>query len=263
MAHIVADVTPSAEKIFSSLWPGPISVILPKKCTVPQNLCAGLDTVAVRAPMHEKFREVLREVRAPLAAPSANKSNKVSPTQACHALQNFGAQCPPVLDGGSCIHGLESTVLDLTDEQPIILRPGPISRDQIERCLNAHVIVKDASVNPIGFEQKCPGQTQKHYSPQLPLILKESFVDLQSVPLNYDSDIVLCLQTEEEDYFKKHNCATIRLSKDGKSNEIAQNLYHCLQKADTLDKLRILTHKLEKPDALGVAINDRLTRAAF
>lgn len=262
MVQNVAEITPHATKVFNDFWPGPLSVILPKRSNVPLNLCAGLDTVAVRAPVHEKFREVLRKIKSPLAAPSANKSNKVSPTQAYHVLQNFKNECPPVLDGGPCKHGLESTVLDLSDDIPIILRPGPISQNEIEKCLNTPVLVKDSTVSTIIEKQKCPGQTLRHYSPQLPLILTDSFRELKSLPLNFDSDIILCFEKDEEDYFKNRNFTTIRLAKDGQSHEIAKNLYHCLQKADSIDKLRILTHKIEMPDALGIAINDRLTRAA-
>jgi L-threonylcarbamoyladenylate synthase len=262
MAECVSFVNKHATLLFKEFWPGPLSVILPKKKVVPSNVCAGLNTVAVRSPAHKQFRAVLKMVDAPIAAPSANKSNKVSPTLASHLLSNFGSQCPPVLDGGPCNFGLESTVLDLSVDVPVILRPGPISQKDVEQCLKTQVLLQENLIKSGNQPLKSPGQTQNHYSPKTPIFLTESFTDLQNTPLIKNSDVILCLNTVEENYFKNRCLSTIRLSRHGESYEIAHNLYDSLQKADKLGKSRILVHRIEQPDALGIAINDRLTRAS-
>ena len=262
MAERVSLVNKHATLLFKEFWPGPLSVILPKKKVVPSNVCAGLNTVAVRSPAHDQFRAVLEMVNAPIAAPSANKSNRVSPTLASHLLSNFGSRCPPILDGGSCNFGLESTVLDLSVDVPVILRPGPISQNDLELCLNTQVLLPENLTKSGKKPLKSPGQTQHHYSPKTPIFLTESFTDLQNTPLIKNSDVILCLNTVEENYFKNRCLSTIRLSRLGESREIAHNLYDSLQKADKLGKSRILIHKIEQPDPLGIAVNDRLTRAS-
>ena len=262
MVETVCTVNKHANRLFEKFWPGPLSVILPKKKVVPSNVCAGLNTVAVRSPAHTHFRAVLEQVNAPIAAPSANKSNKVSPTHASHLLSNFGSQCPPILDGGPCNFGLESTVLDLSVEVPIILRPGPVSQKDLEQCLNTQVLLPENLTKAGEQAHKSPGQTQSHYSPKTPVFLLESLIDLRNTPMTKDSDVILCHNSKDENYFKNRYLPTIRLSRLGESNEIAHNLYDALQKADNLGKSRILVHRIEQPDALGIAINDRLTRAS-
>ena len=262
MCELVAKINPSALKILDAFWPGPLTIVLPKKPIIPPNTCAGLSTVAVRAPNHKSFREVLKKVNAPIAAPSANRSNKVSPTTAGHVLHNFGKDCPPILDGGTCEHGLESTVLDLDSNLPQILRPGPISKEEIEQCLNCTVIEAFVHEEISSKLLKSPGMGSKHYSPTTPIILKESYNALSFENLNPDDDLIICSSLEEEENFRHYHFATLLLSKSGKLNEIAKNLYHTLQIADSMNKKRIIMHKIEGSDNLAIAINDRLLRAS-
>lgn len=262
MCELVAKINPFALKILDAFWPGPLTIVLPKKPIIPFNTCAGLSTVAVRAPNHKSFREVLKKVNAPIAAPSANRSNKVSPTTAGHVLHNFGKDCPPILDGGTCEHGLESTVLDLDSDLPQILRPGPISKEEIEQCLDCTVTEAfvDEEINSNSL--KSPGMGSKHYSPITPIILKESFNALFFENLNSNDDLIICSSLEEEVNFSRYHFATLSLSKSGELNEIAKNLYHTLQIADSMNKKRIIMHKIEGSDNLAIAINDRLLRAS-
>ncbi len=262
MCELVAEINPLARKVLDAFWPGPLTIVLPKKPVIPFNTCAGLSTVAVRAPDHKSFREVLKKVNAPLAAPSANRSNKVSPTTAGHVLHNFGKDCPPILNGGTCKHGLESTVLDLDSDFPQILRPGPISKEEIEQCLHCNVIetfeYQENSSNP----SKSPGAGSKHYSTRTPIILKENFDKLSIENLEPNFDLIICSNLKEEESFRNNHFATLLLSKSGQLNEIAKNLYHTLQIADSMNKKRIIMHKIEGSENLAIAINDRLFRAA-
>lgn len=262
MCELVAKINPFALKILDTFWPGPLTIVLPKKPIIPFVTCAGLSTVAVRAPDHKSFREVLKKVNAPIAAPSANRSNKVSPTTPGHVLHNFGKDCPPILNGGTCEHGLESTVLDLDSDLPQILRPGPISKEEIEQCLNCTVIEAFADQENSSNSLKSPGMRSKHYSPRTPIILKESFDELSFENLDPNHDLIICSNLEEEENFSRYHFATLLLSKNGKLNEIAKNLYHTLQIADSMDKKRIIMHKIEGSENLAIAINDRLLRAS-
>tara|TARA_B100001093_G_scaffold350355_1_gene334897 strand:- start:1185 stop:1979 length:795 start_codon:yes stop_codon:yes gene_type:complete len=262
MCKLVAQINPLALKIFDAFWPGPLSVVLPKKPVVPFNTCAGLTTVAVRAPAHKLFRGVLKKVGAPIAAPSANRSNEVSPTTANHVLHNFGKDCPPILNGGACEHGLESTVLDLDSKIPQILRPGPISKKEIEECLGCSILESLSDNENSSSRLKSPGMGSKHYSPRTPIILKENFDELSIESLNPNLDLIICSNLEEEENFSNYHFATLLLSKSGKLNEIAKNLYHTLQIADSMNMKRIIIHKIEGSQNLAIAINDRLSRAA-
>ena len=262
MCELVAKINPLALKILDTFWPGPLTVVLPRKPVIPFNTCAGLTTVAVRAPDHNLFREVLKKVNAPIAAPSANRSNKVSPTTAGHVLHNFGIDCPPILNGGICKHGLESTVLDLDSDLPQILRPGPVSKEEIEECLHCKVIEAFAEQKNSSNRLKSPGMGSKHYSPRTPIILKENFNELSIESLDPNLDLIICSDLEEEENFSNYHFSTLLLSKSGKLNEIAKNLYHTLQIADSMNKKRIIMHKIQGPENLATAINDRLLRAS-
>ncbi len=262
MASNLAFVTNHALSIFEEFWPGPLTVILKKRECVPLNVCAQLDSVAVRSPSHPKFREVLSLVNAPLAAPSANKSNKVSPTSAEHVFNNFGCHSPPILDGGPCSYGLESTVLDLSGTTPAILRPGPINIKQIENCLNTPVCNKYGAKSNANTAQISPGQFRKHYSPETPLILMENFEELRSAKLNSNTDLILCMNSTDTDYFQSLNFSTLKLSNSGNPNEVAFNLYALLLTADSFKKNRIITYKIQQNSEISSAINDRLTRSA-
>lgn len=262
MASNLAFVTNYACSIFEEFWPGPITVILKKRECVPSSVCADLDTVAVRSPSHSKFREVLSLVNAPLAAPSANKSNKVSPTTAEHVFNNFGRQSPPILDGGPCSFGLESTVLDLSGNSPAILRPGPINLTQIENCLNTPISINYKTKSDANSAQISPGQFHKHYSPETPLILMDNFEELKSSKLNSESDLILCMNSIDSNYFQSLNFSTLKLSNSGNPNEVAFNLYASLITADSFKKNRIITYKIHQMSEISSAINDRLTRSA-
>ena len=168
MAKHCVEVFPAlAEKLARAFWPGPLTLVLPRAKIIPKNVTAGGDTVGVRWPSHPLIQAVIRECGFPLAAPSANLSNQVSPTNAAHVRQQLHGKIPAIVDGGQCSVGIESAVLDLTVSPPEILRPGMIHRESL---VAAGLPVAAGRRNEIGT-LKSPGQLKKHYAPRAELML--------------------------------------------------------------------------------------------
>ncbi len=166
--EVTSCIPQSAMKLMKRFWPGPLSLVLPSSAVLPREVSAGLPTVAVRMPAHPVALSLIRASGVPIAAPSANRSGSPSPTASSHVLADLAGRIDAVLDGGSCPLGLESTVLDLSGGEPVILRPGGICREQLERTLagevsEAHAGKKDSPLSP--------GMKYCHYAPRAPLFL--------------------------------------------------------------------------------------------
>ena len=264
-ANEVCHTNDLSKKLAKAFWPGPLTLVLPKRKSIPNILTANLDTVGVRSPAHPEFRRILKSVDIPLAAPSANKSNKLSPTSFDNVKDEFGDNTPPILDGGSCKVGIESTVLDLTSKYPNILRHGSISKDQIQKVIGMEVqclkeILKLET--PIPNSQKSPGQFSKHYCPNTPLILHSSLIKLINIIPEYENDIIILPFKKETLNFDSSAFSILFLSENGDPNEIAYNLYNTLHEADKLNKDKIHASLFEDDFGVFSAINDRLTRAS-
>jgi L-threonylcarbamoyladenylate synthase len=158
-----------AKALANNFWPGPLTIVLPARPSVATNVTAGGSTVGIRVPNHPVALELLRACRIPLAAPSANRSEQLSPTTVDDVMRGLGRLCPPVLDGGPCSVGIESTVVDLTASTPRVLRPGAISQQQLEDALGVAVAIGAADSTI-----RSPGQMPRHYAPTTPAILSES-----------------------------------------------------------------------------------------
>ncbi len=156
---------PVAQKLAEAFWPGPLTLVVPKSEIVPDTATAGLPAVAIRMPSHPVMRAVIDAAGTPLAAPSANKSQAVSPTRAGHVLKSLGNRVDLILDAGTTEHGLESTVIDCTVLPPRLLRPGPITPSQIEGTIGMLVRTEEAQVDD-SVARASPGMSKKHYSPQ-------------------------------------------------------------------------------------------------
>lgn len=238
----------SALKLAEAFSPGPITYVLPKKENIPSIVSAGNPTVAVRIPAHPLMRAFLNLVKVPLSAPSANPFGYVSPTKAEHVEAQLGNKVDFILDGGQCECGVESTIVMLTDENaPMLLRPGPISREQIEKVLGKSVrYPKDK--NPAHPE--APGMMKSHYSPNAMLRLFEG----QTCEANAENALL---------YFKRPQAPKAHeywLSEDGNISEAAKNLFDLIRTLDTKYKF-IHCEKLPN-EGVGEAVNDRLKRAA-
>lgn len=266
-AREVALVNARAVSLAEAFWPGPLTFVLPKTDRVPDIVTSGLPTVAVRSPAHPVFREILRLVGAPLAAPSANPFGKVSPTKAKHISESFGPNHPPVVDGGPTEVGIESTVMDLSCSTTSILRPGPVSPADIEGILGTKPVLhgkKNEMQTP--DNTLSPGLLPRHYSPTSPLRI---FPDLPTLlgflekegPLN-PGTCLLVHAPLEEDEFLPSGLRVLPLSQKGEPNEIARNLYSRLREADRQSPPLILCPLLPE-EGIARAINDRLRRAAY
>jgi L-threonylcarbamoyladenylate synthase len=228
-------------------WPGPLSLVLPRapRCPVSLLACAGLDTLAIRMPAHPLALALLSAVGRPLAAPSANRSGRLSPTSAADVMAELDGRIAAVLDGGRCTIGVESTVLDLSGSQPTILRPGGVSREALETLLGPIA----AAGFPAGAPRS-PGMLESHYAPERPLRMDAR----EARP----GEALLALGPGPA----PEGFGEVRwLSRSGDLTEAAANLFASLRALDRPEFSGIAVTPV--PDeGLGVAINDRLRRAA-
>ena len=232
-----------AETLAYEFWPGALTLVLPRLEGTAVSLLAsaGLPTVAIRIPAHEGARALLRAAGCPIAAPSANRSGHISPTTAQHVSEVFGDEVAIILDGGPCRIGVESTVLDLSSGDPILLRPGGVAIEELEQQLGRTLPTADLKDN----KPRGPGMAGPHYQPSIPLHLDATTLRPGEALLGFGP-------TED---------ATLNLSETGDLHEAAANLFAHLHALDRGDFSAIAT--MPVPDhGLGRAINDRLRRAA-
>jgi len=260
-AEQIAHVNSFAKLLCQKFWPGPLTLILPKRQVVPDSVTAGLDTVAVRSPSHPLFRKILQEAAQPIAAPSANPFSRVSSTTPQEVFDSFGKACPPILDGGKCNIGLESTVLDLTSDTPSILRSGPISKSELEEFLGCEIFNSPKTTDS-RVARKSPGLSAKHYAPETPIRLYKNISEIKQVE-HWSADDLIILPSEDLIAgFNSKSATIITFSATDNAKDIARNLYATLNQADQLEKKLIHLALLEETNGLAEAVNDRLTRAS-
>lgn len=246
-----ADFSDLAWELAERFWPGALTLVLPKRQSIPDVVTAGLPSLAIRVPAHPVFRSILQKLDFPLAAPSANPFGYVSPTRAEHVQKTLGSRISAVLDGGACQHGVESTILDLRDpRQTKILRPGPISAEE----LGLRSQVADHK-NTDQTAQAAPGMLTQHYSPHTPIRLFQH----GEPPVGAQASSAVLYNTRPAAITPGLNA--FWLSENGDLAEIAHNLFRLIQKLDTADFAALHVELAENRD-VGIAVNDRLTRAA-
>lgn len=244
-----------ARRLAEAFWPGPLTLVLPKRATIPDLVTAGLDTAAVRVPAHPTLHALLQELPFPVAAPSANPFSYVSPTKPEHVEATLGPMIGAILDGGPSEHGLESTVLDLRDPaQPSILRAGPISEDDLLR--KTGIVAQNTNLeHPCAAPQASPGLLSKHYSPHAPItILAHGTQVTRAVKQQY----ALILNCKPQGRAADN---TFWLSEDGSLVDIARNFFDLIQRLDQAGYERLLIEAAPE-EGIGIALNDRLKRAA-
>jgi len=243
-----AAFAPEAEKLARAFWPGPLTLVMPVApgCRISLLARAGLDTVALRSPSHETARALIEAAGVPLAAPSANRSGRVSPTTAAHVVADLDGRIDWILDGGSCRYGVESTIIQVAGGRMALLRPGAIAREAIESALGSPIELGDGSqVKP-----NAPGQLTSHYAPNAELRLGAAGVRADEAALDFAG---LLEQSAAG--------ARLDLSPSGDLVEAASHLFSYLRALDAGGAARIAVAPI--PDhGLGAAINDRLRRAA-
>ncbi|MDR1528366.1 MAG: threonylcarbamoyl-AMP synthase [Puniceicoccales bacterium] len=251
------------EKITGAFWPGPITIILPKKAVIPDIVTSGYGTVAIRCPDHPIFRAVLLASDLPLAAPSANPFGYVSPTCIGQVKATLGDRVKIMLDGGECAVGLESTILDITSTVPKILRPGAIAADAIAKVLGEDVI--DYDVQIVSKNPCVPGQLKQHYCTDTRLVLFEHGNRDLSQYFAGRTAIVFTQRPKDFDGTVKNLQllaeAILWFSDDGNLNVVARNLFSTLQRLDFAHYDTILCERPPRT-GIGIAIDDRLLRAA-
>jgi L-threonylcarbamoyladenylate synthase len=251
-----ADVRPDdrARALAAAFWPGPLSLVLPRRaaCSVDLLAGAGLNTLAVRVPAHPLALELLRRVDRPVAAPSANRSGRVSPTTAQDVLDELGGRIAAVLDGGPCPVGLESTVLDLTGRGAVLLRPGGVPVEAIEAVIGPVGRAPPSGSAAAAATPRAPGLLASHYAPSLPLRLNATSVAPDEALLAFGPPL-------------PGAGAVWSLSDSGDLREAAARLFAGLRWLDAEGARRGLRRIAAMPvpaHGLGLAINDRLARAA-
>ena len=252
----IAETNPLVAKLAKAFWPGPLTLVLPKKPCVPAIVTSELPSVAVRIPSHPTFRKLLKKSGLALAAPSANPFGYVSPTTSEHVLNNLGNKIRYILEGGASKVGVESTILDLRNiSKPTILRPGGITKKAIELVLKKKIgrVLKKTSSHK---NHVAPGLLTNHYSPHTPLILKNRLT-LSSARTSSPNEAWLFIKKPKGKLTKN----SFYLSKSGDLKETARHLFSKLRALDSGTWSRIYVEKAPG-NGLALAINDRLARAA-
>jgi len=251
-ARRLARFDAAAERIAAAFWPGPLTLVLPKRsdCPVSELATAGLDTIAVRVPDHPVARDILAAFAGPVVAPSANRSGHVSPTTAAHVLADLGGRVDLLIDGGPTQVGIESTIVACLDQTALLLRPGGLPRSRIEAVLGfalADPPQTDAADAPVA-----PGMLGSHYAPNTQLRLDARSVEPGEALLAFGPALASGAE---------HAAAVLNLSPAGDLVEAAANLFSHLRALDCAGVARIAVMPIPHAD-IGEAINDRLVRAA-
>ncbi len=247
------EVPESLAKLAEKYWPGPLTLLLPKKEIIPDIVTSGLKRVAIRVPSHSLTRELLHQLDFPLAAPSANPFGYISPTSAAHVEAQLGAKISMVLDGGESQVGLESTIVGMEENEVVVYRLGGLSLDEIESEIGKVKVKSHSSSNP-----QAPGLLKSHYAPKVPFLLGNISKFLKDIKPESNKVGILSLNAEFSGFPEVNQ---IQLSSSGNLNEAAQNLFAAMRKLDDLDLELILAEPMPEK-GLGKAINDRLRRAA-
>ncbi len=258
---IVKEIPPVAEKLMEHFWPGPLTIILPRKEGISEKVTAGLNTVGVRMPDHPVALALIEEANVPVAAPSANRSGRPSPTLASHVYEDLNEKIAGIVDGGATGVGVESTVIDCTSAVPTILRPGGITKEQLEAVIGT--VTLDPALKDEKEKPKSPGMKYTHYAPKAPLSIVEGsreFIQRIVDKKKEEGFKVGVLTTEEYQHVYR---ADVVLSCGVRSDlaSVATKLYDVLRTFDA-SEVDIIFSESFPNEGIGNAIMNRLTKAA-
>ena len=249
----VADPLKQHRQLVSSLaekfWPGPFTMVLPKRDIIPEIVTAGLETVAVRISAHPIFSEIVSAFGKPLSAPSANRFGRISPTTAKHVLDELNGHIPLIIDAGPTTHGIESTIVAVHDSKIDILRRGPITSEQLSKF-------GEVGIATVREKISVPGQLPSHYAPKTPLRILDNLKSF--TPMTNERCALLAWTPIKND---ERFVAIRNLSRQQDLREAAANLFRYLRELDALDVDLIVAERVPG-EGLGAAILDRLQRAS-
>ena len=262
MEKFCHDIPKSAYLLAEKFWPGPLTMVLPARDIVPRRTTAGLDTVAVRCPDNDTTRQIIRLSGVPIAAPSANISGKPSTTTAQHVLHDHNGKIDAIVDGGPCRVGVESTIVDLTDERPRLLRPGGITPEQLMEVLGDLVIDKAVTAQiDKDAVVKAPGMKYRHYAPQEPVVIvagsrekAAQYIKRHFLP----GDRVLCFQEELPLY---QDCNPLAYGKEAEVETLSAGLFAALRELDDASIHQVYA-RCPVGGGVAYAVQNRLKKAA-
>ncbi|MEM1939588.1 MAG: L-threonylcarbamoyladenylate synthase [Acidilobaceae archaeon] len=261
-------------KLIKRFWPGPLTLVLPKSLLVPYAVTAGLETVAVRMPAHPIALELIRLSETPIAAPSANISGKPSPTRGEHVIRDLYSKVEVIIDGGETLYGVESTIINLLVDPPILLRPGAYPVEDIENVLGVKILIPEFARGLSEAERAlAPGMKHRHYAPDTPLVLVESrdYVDMskligkvRELVETYKSKgvrVAVIASSETISNYKDLNVEIIELGPRSNTFIVAKKLFNILRGIDELNVGVAIVEGFEDK-GLGLAIMNRLRKAS-
>lgn len=267
LTDIVTHIPPLATRLIQHFWPGPLTLVLPSAGAVAKQVSAGLDTVAVRMPDHALARALLQEVGRPVAAPSANRSGRPSPTEARHVMDDLHGRIFAVLDGGDTGYGLESTVVDVTGHIPVLLRPGGLTLQRLQQVVGDVQLASDISEADTAQAPPSPGMKYRHYAPEAKMLLVQGdeaamVQRIRELTAHYRSQglKVGVLTTEEHKDDYEADVVIASGNRDDLAS-VAKDLYRALRQFDREGVERILCETFPESD-WGMTIMNRLHKAA-
>ena len=262
IADIAAEIPNAAQIVIDKFMPGPVTIILKKKSVVPDDVTAGLETVAIRFPAHETAQRLIAAAGVPIAAPSANLSGKPSPTKAKHVIKDMTGRIDAIIDGGGCNVGVESTIVDFTGERPVILRPGGVTYDDL-KAQGIDVEIDKNILQSIAPDEvpKCPGMKYKHYAPNAEVTVVEGEKNavqkkIKELLNETNGKIAGVLTMYGADYDN-----AVILSAGNTNKEYAKNLFSALREFDELG-VDVVFAEFSEKDGYGLAVKNRLYKAA-
>ena len=259
LREVAAEVPEDAIKLAEAFWPGPLTMILKKSDLIPNSVSAGLDTVGIRMPSNPVILEVISKTRLPLAGPSANRSGRPSPTDGQTVYDDMVGRIPMVLDGGSCNIGVESTVISLAGEQPILFRPGYITQKQLSQVLGKEVILSHGITEELGKDEKVlsPGLKHKHYAPKAEVVIVNAPFEKYKELVEKEKATAMCF----EEYKDKINAPVVCYGSEKDSASQAVNLFSALRELDKIGADKVYA-MMPSTEGVGLAVYNRLLRAA-
>jgi len=266
--YIASTVSLKAQLLMEAFWPGPLTLVVPSRSIIPGEVTAGLETVAVRMPAHPVALALIKAAQRPLAAPSANRSGYPSPTAAAHVWDDLAGRVDLILDGGVTGVGLESTVLDLTEIQPTILRPGGVTKEQLQAVLG-QVRMDPGLINPVAVP-KAPGMKYTHYSPRAKVVVLQGepaavasmIAELLKIQRRRKNPPALLLSSETWPLVDRGKAVYAReMGSHNQLEQVAQKLYHELRMCDQAGSEPVLIEGYRE-EALGAALMNRMIKSA-